>query len=811
MLNDLRYALRMFHRNPGFAAAAVVSIGLAIGANATIFSLSDALFLRPLAVADPASVATVGTRPWADDGRLSYADYRDFRDATRSFTNLAAVRTVRAGVARDAASAAQLRIGFAVSANFLGTFGVAPVAGRDFTTGEDEARRALVLLGEDYWTRELGRDASVVGGTLRLNGRIVDVIGVVPDAFAGLFDLARPAFYVPLDMGPALDGDRDEAQLTDRDRRLFTVKGRLAAGVSIAAANEEASAISRTLAPSRPGTVRPMDTVVLSELRSRFAGDPNTPRLLALLGALTVVLLCIACGNVANLVLGRASARTREIGVRLAVGAGRWRLVRQLLIESLVLALAGGAAGAMIAAGAIELLRTFAPTSGLDVPTPLLIDLDARALLITFGIAAASALVFGLAPALRAGRSDVLSAIRPGAGDHGRERMMGRTALVIVQVAGSVVLLVAATQIARGFSFVLGQDPGFSTDNRLTMRLDPRLAGYTPERTEQFYRELAAQAAALPGIRSVGLATAMPTTAGFAVVGVAPEGFTFPPGQDRATIVSASVDPAYFSTLGVRLVQGRGFAPSDRADSPWVAIVDETFAARYLKPNPVGQRLRFVELGGRMAEVVGVSAASRHNSVFMPSQPFIYLPLAQHPASGLTLVAHTERDAAAMADAMRGVVQSIDANVPVYRVETTAEIFEQRTKRLARLVNGIVTAVGIVGLTMSLIGLYAVVAHQVSRRTREIGIRMALGALQGQVLGMVLRRAAAMGVGGVALGTALSSAAGYGLTAGLGLPSFDAALFAAVPVTLVATTLLAAAIPARRAATIDPQRALRQD
>jgi predicted permease len=811
MLNDLRYALRMFHRHPGFTAAAVISIGLAIGANAAIFSLTDALFLRPLAVPDPASVVTVGTRPWTDDGRLSFADYRDLRDASRSFTNLAAVRWVRAGVARDAASAAELHIGFAVSANFLRTFGVTPLAGLDFAAGDDESRRAVVLLGEDYWARELERDLSIIGRPLRLNGRSYDVVGIVPAAFAGLFDLARPAFFVPLDNGPALDGEPDDAQLTDRDRRLFTVKGRLADGVSIEAATEEARAIFNALAQSRPSSIRAMEPVVLSELRSRFAGDPYTPRLLALLGALTVVLLCIACGNVANLVLGRASARTREIGVRLAVGAGRWRLVRQLLIESLVLALAGGAFGAMVAAGGITLVRTFAPSSGLDVAVPLLIELDARALFLTFGIAASSALVFGLVPALRAGRSDVLAAIRPGAGDHGRDRMLGRTVLVVVQVAGSVVLLVATTQITRGFSYVLGQDPGFSTDNRLTMRLDPRLAGYTPERTEQFYRELSFRAAAVPGVHSVALATALPTTSTFSAVGVAPEGFAFPPGQDRATIVSASVDSSYFETLGVRLVEGRGFAATDRADSPWVVIVDETFAARYLQPNPIGQRLRFVEFGGRAAEVVGVSAASRHNSVFMPSRPFLYLPLSQHPASNLTLVVHTMEPPAAMADAMRGLVQSIDPNVPVIRVETTAELFEMRSKRIARLIGGIVAAVGLVGLTMALIGLYAVVAYQVSRRTREIGIRMALGALRGQVLLMVLRRAAAMGVGGVVLGTALSAAAGYGLTAGLGLPSFDQALFAAVPVTLVLATLLAAAIPARRASSIDPQRALRQD
>jgi ABC-type antimicrobial peptide transport system permease subunit len=261
----------------------------------------------------------------------------------------------------------------------------------------------------------------------------------------------------------------------------------------------------------------------------------------------------------------------------------------------------------------------------------------------------------------------------------------------------------------------------------------------------------------------------------------------------------------------VRLVQGRGFNDSDSRDAPWTAIVDETFAARYLGENPIGRRFRFVELNGRVAEVVGVSAASRHNSLFMPSQPFIYLPLAQHPASSLTLVAHIAGDAASAASSLRGVVRGIDPDVPVYRVETTAELFEMRTKRVADLVAGIAASVGLVGLTMALIGLYAVVAYQVSRRTHEIGIRMALGALQGQVLRRVLRQAATMGAAGVAVGTTISFAAGRGLTAIAGAPSFDPVLFAAVPIVLLGTTLLAALMPARRAASIDPQRALRQE
>ena len=813
MLNDLRQALRLFGRAPGFAAAAVVSIGLAIGANAAIFSLADALFLRPLAVPDPSGVVTLGTRPWQDDGRHSLPDYTDFRDTNRSFASLAALRTVRAGISRETGTSSDLRVGFAVTSNFLATFGVPPEAGRDFSAAEGKVagRDAVVLLGHDYWVRELDQDPSIVGRTVRLNGRPFDVIGIVPDAFTHIFDLARPAFFVPVTMAHVLDGEPDDAQLTDRAHRLFTVKGRLKHGVSIGAASDEATAIFRRLAAAHPGSNRAVEGIVLSELSSRVAGDPNSPRLIALLGLLTIVLLCIACGNVTNLVLGRASARTREIGVRLAIGAGRWRLVRLLLAESLVLALAGGALGVLVAALGIELLRAFAPSSGLDVPTPLLIELDTRGLLVTFAIAGASALLFGMAPALRAGRTDVLTALKPGAGDHGVRSMIGRSTLVVVQIAGSLVLLVAATQIARGLSYAVALDPGFSTDRRLTLRLDPRLAGYSPARTEQFYRELTAAAAAVPGVRSVALASALPMSAGFNVLAVAPEGFTFPPGRTSATIASAAVDPAYFDTLGVRLVQGRGFRETDRADGPWVAIVDESFAARYLGPNPLGRRLRFVELGNRMAEVVGISAASRHNSVFMPSQPFIHLPFAQHPASRATLVAHTIGEPAALAGALRGVVEALDANVPVYRIESTAEVFETRSKRLARLLTGIAGAVGLIGLTMALIGLYAIVSYQVSRRTREIGIRMAVGAMQGQVLRMVLRHAATLGVAGVAIGTAISIAGARGLAALAEAPLFDPLLMAAAPVALLATALAASLVPARRAARIDPQAALRQD
>jgi predicted permease len=812
MLSDLRYALRTLGRNPAFTFAAVLSIGLAIGANAAIFSLADALFLRPLDVPDPSGLVTLATRPSADDGRLSYPEYIDIRETNRSFASLTALRPVRAGLARDSQTQPELKIGFAVTAGFFETFRVVPHLGRSFRAEEDRTpgRDAVVMLGEDFWRRDFSADPAIVGRLVRLNARDYEVVGVVPDSFDGLFDLARPTFYVPLMMASSLEGVSNDLQLTDRGRRGLTVKGRLREGVTKDAASAEVAAIFGGFATAHPLTNRAVTAAVLTELESRVDGNPYVPRLIGLLGALTIVLLTIACGNVANLVLGRASARQREIGVRLAIGASRRRLLRQLMTESAVLAIAGGVVGVLVAWMGITLLRVFAPGSGLDVPTPLTVRLDGRNLWVTFLMAAASAVLCGFVPALRAGRTDLLSALKPGAADQGRERMFGRSTLVVVQIAGSLVLLVAASQMARGFSYVLAQDPGFRRDHRLTMRLDPSLVAYSPAQTAQFYRALTARAAAVPGVRSVALTSSLPTAAGHVAVAVAPEGFALPPGRESLTVVSASVDHHYFTTLGVGLLRGRGFLQTDEADAPLVIVVDQTFADRYLGAEPIGKRVRFVQ-DGREAEVVGVSVPSRHNSIFMPSQPYLYLPVTQHPSPRLTLIAETEGDPSAAAGPLRDVIRSLDVNVPVYRVETIEELFARQSAAVANLLVGISTVVGLVGLSLALIGLYAIVSYQVSRRTREIGVRMALGAVRMQVVRMIVGQAAVMGVAGIAVGTAFSFAAGRFVSAAFGVPPFEPVLFSAVPLALLATTLVASAVPARRASTIDPQQALRQD
>jgi len=373
MLNDLRYALRTLRRRPGFAFAAIISIGLAIGANSTIFSLADALFLRPLEVPDPFGVVTLATRPSStDDGRLSYPEYLDVR-SNRSFASMAAARILRAGLARDANTQPELKIGFATTADFFETFRVVPLLGRGFRPDENlvPRRDAVVVLGEELWTRDFSADPSVIGRRVRLNGIDFEVIGIVRDSFSGMFDLARPTFFVPLMMTPALEGAGDDSLLTDRGRRTLTVKGRLRTGVTREVASHEVATIFAGFATAYPQANRTMTAAVLTELQSRIDGNPYQPVWVGMLGVLTMVLLTIACGNVANLVLGQASARTREIGLRLAIGASRRRLLRQLMTESLVLAFGGGVVGVLFAGAGVTLLRMFAPSSGLDVPTPL--------------------------------------------------------------------------------------------------------------------------------------------------------------------------------------------------------------------------------------------------------------------------------------------------------------------------------------------------------------------------------------------------------------------------------------------------------
>ena len=815
MLNDFRYGFRTLRQNPGFALTAIVSIALGIGANASIFSLADGLLFRPLPVPNASQVVTLRSRtPSGTFGNISYPDFADFRDKGQLFSGLVAYNLAQFGYAADTKTQPQIKAGLLVSGNFFRVLGTEPQLGRGFTTGEDQVpgRDSVIVLGHDFWKSEFSSDPTAVGRQVRINGLDFTVIGVAPESFTGMDQYFHPAFFVPAMMAPKLLAANHDL-LTDRGNRMFIVKGRLKPGVSTQAASAEASVLAKLLEQIYPKTNRAFGAAVRTEMQTRTEASQGDTVLVSFLFSIVIVALLIACVNVANLMLSRGRGRAREMAVRLAIGASRARLVRQLMVESLLIAVAGGVAGLIMAQFLVGMISTFQIPS--DIPIALSFQLDQRVLWFTVFVSITCAILFGLAPALQSTKTDLVPALKAGELDKNRKRLFGRNALVIAQIAGSLILLVAATQLFLAFSYVLARSPGFRTDRLLMLSFDPGLAGYSAEQTAQFYKTLPDRARAVPGVRSAALTYSVPMGTTQRTETVIPEGYQFPSGKESLVVLADIVDATYFETLGVAILRGRGFIATDRADSHRVAVVNEAFARHYFgqasDQNPIGRRFRLKDSNGPWVEIVGVAVLSKYNALTEPPTEFVYLPLSQNPEARMTLLAESYGDPSALAAPLRQMIHSTEPNLAVFGVRTMGDFFEQRSVKVLHLVNGIVGSIGLLGLGLALVGLYAVVAYQVARRTREIGIRMAIGADRVQVMTMILKQAAAMGGTGVIVGLVLSFAAGRALSASLGTPSLDPLLFSVVAVGLLLTTRLAAAIPSHRAARVDPMQALRQD
>lgn len=817
MIRDFRYAIRALRQNPGFAMTAIISIALAIGANSAIFAMADGIMLRPLAIPNPSQVLSLRARTQDSRlGTLSYADYADFRDRNRSFENLIAYTFAAAGIARDASDQPQLKMGLLVSGNFFSAVHVQPEFGRGFLPGEDQVpgRDAVVVISNDLWKTEFDSSAAVLNRKIRLNGLEFTVVGIAGESFTGIEHMFRPAFYVPAMMGPQLMTDHP-LLLTDRSERErnFFVKGRVKPGVSTPAAQADITAIAHSLEETYPATNRALGAAVLTELEERLDFDgPYDAQLLEMLSALVIVVLAIACANVANLMLNRGRARAREIAIRLAIGSRRSRLIRQLLAESLTIAIAGGAAGLLIAEYAVKAFSTIQIPG--DLPLQFTFRLDYRVTIFTLLASVASAVFFGLVPALQSTKADLVTALKSGESDDPRKRFFGRRALVVVQIAGSLVLLVLGAEIYHSIKTSVRGNPGFQIDHRLTMRFAPASAGYSAAQTQRFYKTLLDTARNQPGIRSAALASATPMTTSYMSELVFPEGHQFPSGHEGDDVITAFVSDRYFETLGTPLIAGRGFTGTDLADSPRVAVVNELFARRYFDGNPIGKRIR-TSPKGPWIEIVGMTPTGKHASAFEGPTEFIYLPYTQVPTAQMTLIAETQGDPAAMAQPLREMMHAIDANVPVYAVRTLGDLFDQRSVKIADLLTGVVGTLGAMGLVLALVGLYAVVSYQVSRKTREIGIRMALGAERAHVVKSVIKHAAPMVALGLTFGIILSvagtRAAGSGRDGGFSFFAPNLESSAAVTLVLFVTAFAATAIPAWRAARVDPMRALRQE
>jgi predicted permease len=812
--HDIRFAVRVLLKNPGFTLIAALSLALGIGANGCIFSLADAALLRPLPVLEPSSVLNVSTNtPDNPFSAVSYPDYLDFRDKSHCFDGMVASQTATFSVATSTTSFPQIRFGVLASDNFFQQLGVKPILGRGFLPEEGKVpgRDAVVVVSYQFWQNDLAHDPAAIGHILRIKGIDFTVVGVTPKSFTGVDRYLNPSLYMPATMSQRLKGTTKDP-LEDRGDYSFTVKARLKPGMSREIAQANLATIWSALQQQYPDTKQSRSVAVQTELQSRVRQSPPDAALLGMLMSLVGLVLLIACANVANLLLGRARARSREIALRISLGATRFRLLRQLLSESLVLALIGGSLGLWIGYLGVGFLQSIpVPT---DPPIELGIRMDTRVLLFSLTAAVLSALVFGLAPALRSLKTDLVPALKSTtAGSTGSNRTIGRNALVIAQVALSMIVLVVAGMMLDGFHKLLNLDPAFSSDHRLMMEFDPSLTRYTPEQTKDFYRKLVDQTRSISGVRSVSLARSLPYMPDQFTSSVVPEGYQLPKGQVADFLFANIVDEHYFDTTNTPVIRGRGFTADDKEGSRRVAVANEEFAKTYWpKQEPIGKRFRLNTPTGDWVEIIGVTKTSKYLFIGETPTKFLYLPFAQNQNSQMLLLVQTAGDPSALVSPIRNVVKTLDANQPIFNVRTLESYYQQRAVAVPLMIIELVTIMGLLALVLALVGLYGLISYSVSRRTQEIGIRMAIGADRRDVLKMVLRQGLTLAILGVVIGGLATLGVAHLITMGvIGLGTVSPATYVVVPVLLILVTLVACYIPARRASLVDPIKALRYE
>ncbi len=612
-------------------------------------------------------------------------------------------------------------------------------------------------------------------------------------------------------MSPALSGADN---LSKRDVRWLNVKGRLKPGLTNARAEADLNAIAKVRQQTYPAEPRNQKIRVETELAMRIEQSPPDAGLIEMLTLLAMCVLLVACANVAGLLLSRATVRGREIAVRLAVGAARWQLIRQLFLENLLLAIGGGVFGIAIAVAGMRLFASI-PTPT-DVPVSFDISLSNRVLVFTLIASVASTFLFGLMPAWRSSRSDVASALKARDADGARKgRLWGRNVLVSSQLAISSVLLIVSAAIFIGFRTQLAQGPGFQTDHLFLMSFDSQMAHYSKAQNGQFYKQILDRARSMPGVRSAALASIIPFSFGGDTKPVVPEGRTLSRGENPPTAFDSTVSDGYFQTMHIPILRGRGFLESDKPDAPRIAVVNEHFANRFWPhQDALGKRFHLQDARGPLLQIVGIARQGKYLWIGEPPSDFIYLPFSQNQQNGMTLVAESPAsDASTLAPALRRLVHGIDPNMPAFDARTMQDLFTKRAIQTPDIIVEAVAGMGIMALILAVIGLYGLIAYSVTRRTREIGIRMAVGANRRGVLQMILRQGLLLAVSGSTVGLVLGLVASR-LIGSMFILSFEQvnpALFVVIMLPLLAVALLAAYTPARRASRIDPMRALREE
>lgn len=819
-LHDLRYALRALRGSPGFTAVAIATLALGIGVNSTIFSLVNAVLLRPIqGVERPDELVNVYGHTARSDSHdsISYPNYLDYRERAETVSGLAAVSNFFANLAQEGRS--ELIVGELVSDNYFDVLGVQPAMGREFVPEEyaSPEASAVVVIGHELWRTRFASDPDVLGRTLRLNGVVCTIVGVAPPRFGGMFPGVSSQMWLPIPMALEVEplGNQRSSGTSVGDNRLewrgsswLWLKGRRAPGVNIEQVRAELESIAVGLAAEYPETNEFERITVIAS--NEVAINPDfdgalRPAGLLLLGVVGLVLL-VACANLANMMLARVSARRREVAIRLAIGAHRGALIRQILTESLMLALLGGAGGLMLASWLSGLIVRFQPPLPIDVA--LDISPDWRVLAFTLVAAALTGVVFGLVPALRASRPDLVAALKDTGAAEGPGRRLGlRDALVVVQVAVSIVLLVAGTLMIR--SLIAGHrvDPGYDLDNTAFLALAMEMNGYDAEGSGVFLEEGRGRLAALPEVESVGLTSRVPLSVNNNGFGIYIDGHQESPADRPYIMDGARIDETYFESLGLRIVSGRGIEVADRLENRRVAVVTQTMAARYWPgESPIGREFR-TRWDAQPTRIVGVVEDHKVDTPGEGPKPYIYLPLSMSPVFGNYMV-RTSRPAGEVLPVLEAELRVIDPDIVFLDVGTLRDLAEVRLFPI-RAAAWLIGAFGALALALAAIGLYGVIGYSVSRRVREIGIRMALGAEAGRVHALVLRQGMALvAIGGV-IGVALGAALAQLLSSVLFVSAFDPVSFGVALLVLGSVALFANWVPARRASRVDPMIALR--
>ncbi len=818
LLRDIRYALRGLRRSPGFTAVAVATLALGIGVNATIFSMVSAVLYRPLPVEEPGELVNIygHVNTSSDHGTLSYPDYLDIRDQTQTLDGVIAHTNFFANLSIDGSS--ELVVGEAVSDNFFQVLGVTPRPGRPFTPEETAAPGSgpVAVLGYTFWQTRFGGDPDVLGRTFRMNGDVYTVVGVAPEKFGGMFPATHVQMWIPMGMVDAVEpmGNQrgtfgDDSRLVARGARYVWLKGRMKPGVEPAQVQADLEAIVARLGEEYPETnARERVSVIATNdvaINPDFDGT-IAPAGLVLLGAVALVLL-VACANLANMLLARVTTRRHEAAVRQAIGASRSRLVRSLMTESVLVALAGGAASVALTLWLTGFMGRYQP--GLPIEVGLDVAPDWRVALFTFVVAVGAGIAFGLVPSLRATGIDLVPALKDAAdtGQTGRKRIELRDALVVSQVALSLVLLVLGALMARSLGAAADVDLGYDADRTAFLALPLEMNGYDRDTGGPLIQNGGERLAAVPEVTAVGMASRVPLSLNNNGFGIFIDGNPETLADRPIILDGARVDEHYFDAMGLEIVAGRGIEASDRAEGRNVAVITRAMADRFWPgQDAVGLTFR----RGRTADptrIIGVVEDYKVDTPGESPKPYLHLPMAEKPLFA-NYVVRTATPAATLVPTLERELRVLDADLVFLDTGTLTELADVRMLPI-RVGAWLIGVFGALALLLAAVGLYGVIAFSVSRRVREMGIRKALGAEHGSVVGLVLKRGMVLvAIGGV-LGAVLAGAGARVLSSVLFVSAFDPVSFGLAFLLLAAVAALANWIPARRAARVDPMVALR--